>query len=74
MRCQGVFTLRGQAALQEKIGSDEAESDGLGGSKFEDENKVWPNFLRNPKGRGGFSRFLRRSSLAYVQYASLLAP
>jgi len=50
-------------ALREKIGSDEAEPDGCGGSTVEGENEVWPDFHRNPEGRGRFSRFRCRSSL-----------
>ncbi len=49
-------------------GGDEAEPEGFGGSKVEGENEVWPVFLRNPSGRGQFSRFLRRSSLADTRY------
>jgi hypothetical protein len=58
--------------LLEKIGPDEAKPEGFGGSKVEGENEVWPDFRRNPKGRGGFFRFLRRSSLKYVEYIALL--
>src|SRR5277367_6186885 len=46
-----VHTTRG-AALRGKNGPDEAESEELGGSKFEGDNEVWPVFPRNPKGRG----------------------
>jgi hypothetical protein len=60
--------------LREKIGPDEAESEGFGGSKDEGDNEVWPDFFRNPKGRGEFSRSLRRSSLKYIVYISLLTP
>ncbi|HEY3628919.1 MAG TPA: hypothetical protein VGL00_21695 [Terracidiphilus sp.] len=56
-------------ALREKIGSDEAEPEGCGGSTAQDDNEVWPDFHpsdedlspgtpdfhRNPKGRGRFS-------------------
>jgi hypothetical protein len=51
-----------------------AESEGLGGSKVEGDNEVWPNFTRNPKGRGEFSRLPCRASLKYARYLSLLAP
>jgi hypothetical protein len=60
--------------LRAKIRPDEAEPEGCGGSTVEGENEVWPDFRRNPKGRGQFSRFLRQSSLAYTRYASLLIP
>src|SRR5487761_2204097 len=61
-------------ALLAKIGPGEAEPEGCGGSTVEGENEVWPGFRRNPKGRGQFSRFRRRSSLADTWYASLLTP
>jgi hypothetical protein len=71
-----------------KIGPDEVEPEGFGGSKVEGENEVWPDLRRNPKGWGQFSRFRCRSSLADTRYpphgpkarprgpryASLLAP
>ena len=60
--------------MREKIGPDEAEPEGFGGSKVEGDNEVWPDFIRNPKGRGGFSRSLRRSSLKYIEYIALLSP
>ena len=74
--------------MREKIGPDEAEPEGFGGSRVEGDNEVWadfhpsdedlsletPDFLHNPKGRGGFSRSLRLSSLKYVKYIVLLIP
>jgi hypothetical protein len=51
-------------ALRAKTRPDEAEFEGFGGSKSENENEVWADFRRNPKGRGQFSPFLRQSSLA----------
>jgi len=39
--------------LRGKIMPDEAESKGCGGSTVEDDNEVWPDFARNPKGEGG---------------------
>jgi hypothetical protein len=39
-------------ALRAKIRPDEAEPEGYGGSTVEGENEVWPDFRRNPKGRG----------------------
>jgi hypothetical protein len=50
-------------ALRAKIGPDEAEPEGCGDPTVEGENEVWPDFRRNPKGRGQFSRFRCRSSL-----------
>src|ERR1022692_1654346 len=41
-------------ALREKIGPDEAEPEGCGGSTVEGENDVWPDLLHNPKGRANF--------------------
>uniref|UniRef100_E6QLG0 Uncharacterized protein n=1 Tax=mine drainage metagenome TaxID=410659 RepID=E6QLG0_9ZZZZ len=61
-------------ALRAKIGPNEAEGEGFGGSKFEPDNEVWPNFRRNPKGRGHFSSFLCPSSLEGTRHSSLLAP
>jgi len=54
--------------LRAKIGSDEAEPEGFGGSKVEGENEVWRDFRRNPKGRGQFFPFRRQSSLADTRY------
>jgi len=71
---QGLLTLLGQVALRAKIRPDEAEPEGCGGPTVEGENEVWPDFRRNPSGRGQFSRFLRPSSLADTRYASLLTP
>ncbi len=51
----------------------EAEPEGFGDSKVEGENEVFPSFRRNPKGRGQFFPFLRRSPLADTRYASLRA-
>jgi hypothetical protein len=48
---------------------DEAEAAGFGGTKVKADNEVWRDFRRNPKGRGQFSRSLRRSSLTYTRYA-----
>jgi hypothetical protein len=72
-RTQSLLLTFARSALRAKIGPDEAESEGCGGSTVEDDNKVWRIFRRNPKGRGQFSPFLRRSSLADTRYASLLA-
>ena len=71
---QGLLILIGRTALREKMGPDEAEPEGFGGSKVKGDNEVWPHFLRNPKGRGGFSRSLCRSSLKYIEYIALLSP
>ena len=38
----------------------------------EDDNTVWPDLRRNPKGWGQFSRFPRPSSLTDTRSASLL--
>jgi hypothetical protein len=51
-------------ALRAKTRPDEAEFEGFGGSKSENENEVWADFRRNPKGRDQFSPLLRQSSLA----------
>ena len=64
----GLFTLLGWMALRVKIGPNEAEPEGCGGSTVKGENEVWPDFRRNPSGRGQFSRFPRRSSLADTRY------
>jgi hypothetical protein len=61
-------------ALRAKIAPDEAEPAGFGGPKVKGDNKVWRDFRRNPKGRGQFFRFRRRSSLTDTRYASLLSP
>jgi len=37
-------------ALRAKIGPDEAEHEGCGGSTVEGENEVWRDFRRNPLG------------------------
>ena len=42
-------------ALRAKIRPDEAESEDCGGSTVEDDNKVWPDLRRNPKGGGAVS-------------------
>jgi hypothetical protein len=73
--------------LREKLRPDEAEAAGCGGSTVKADNEVWPDFHRNPgvpgkqsllgwkpSGRGYFSPFLRRSSLRYARYLSLLTP
>jgi hypothetical protein len=39
-------------ALLAKIGPDQAEAEGFGGSKVEADNNVWPDLRRSPKGRG----------------------
>ena len=39
-RIEGLLTRLGRTALRAKIGSDETESDGFGGSKVEDDNEV----------------------------------
>jgi hypothetical protein len=70
----GSIDIYGRAALRAKIGPDEAEPEGCGGSTVEGENEVWPDLRRNPEGRGHFSSSLRRSSLADTRYALLLAP
>jgi hypothetical protein len=46
----------------------------LGGSKVQADNKAWPNFRRNPVGRGQCSRLRCPSSLQDARYSSLLAP
>src|SRR5438045_9695717 len=61
-------------AWRGKIGPDEAEPDGCGGPTVEGENEVWPDFHRNPPGRGQFSRFRCYSSLTDTRYVSILAP
>src|ERR1700733_7468252 len=61
-------------ALRRKIGPNEAESEGCGGSTVEDDNEVWTDLRRNPEGWGQFSPFLRHSSLEDSRYSSLLAP
>ena len=68
------YSLSRGMALPTKIGPDEAESEGCGGSTVEDDNEVWPDFHRNPKGWGQFPPFHRRSSLEDTPYSSLLAP
>jgi hypothetical protein len=40
--------------LRAKIGPDEAESEGCGGSTAEGENEAWPDFRGNPSGRASF--------------------
>ena len=70
----GPANTLGWMALRAKIRPDEAESEGCGGSTVEDENEVWPDFRRNPSGRGQFSPFRCQSSLADTRYASLLIP
>jgi hypothetical protein len=60
--------------LRAKIRPDEAEFESGGGTTVEGDNEVWPDFGRNPEGKGGFSRLLRPSSLQYTRYASLLIP
>jgi hypothetical protein len=45
----------GRMALRVKIGPEQADPKGFGGSKAEDENDVWPDFRCNPSGRGQFS-------------------
>src|ERR1700745_1917975 len=85
---QGLLTLLGRAALRAKIRPDdagvpidrsssmgwEAESAAHGETTCKDENEVWPNFRRNPKGRGQFSRLRCRSSLegSNIRRSSLL--
>jgi len=69
---QGLLILLARTALRAKIRPDEAESEGCGGTTVEDDNKVWPDFRRNPEGEGGFFRLLRPSSLKYTRYLSLL--
>jgi hypothetical protein len=61
-------------ASRTKIGPDEAESDGCGGSTVEDDNEVWTDLRSNPEGWGQFSPFPRPSSLEDTRYSSLLAP
>jgi hypothetical protein len=70
----GCIDIYRCAALRGKIRPDEAEAEDCGGSTFEADNEVWPDFNRNPKGRGHFPSFLRQSSLADTRYASLLFP
>ena len=59
--------------MRGKIRPDEAEAEGCGGPTVEADKEVRPDFRRNPKGRGHFSSSLRRSSLRYARYLSLLA-
>src|ERR1019366_3559777 len=61
-------------ALRTEIRPDEAELEGCGGATVEGENDVWPDFRRNPKGRGQFSPDIRHSSLGDTRYPSLLTP
>src|ERR1700727_1279541 len=61
-------------ALRRKIGPNEAESEGCGGSTVEDDNEGWTDLRRDPEGWGQFSPFLRPSSLEDSRYSSLLAP
>jgi len=63
-------------ALRTKIGPDEAESEGGGGSTVEEANEVWPDLRRNPKGWGQFSPFRGHSSLEDSRFrrSSLLEP
>jgi hypothetical protein len=65
---QGVSTYRDRRRCAGKIRPDEAEAEGCGGSTVKADNEVWPNFSRNPEGRGHFSPALRRSSLRYARY------
>ena len=48
------------ASLRAKIAPDEAESEGCGGTTVEDDNEVWRNLRRNPKGWGQFDHISRR--------------
>jgi hypothetical protein len=70
---RACYSLSRGAALRTKIGPDEAESEGCGGSTVEDDNEVWPDLRRNPEGWGQFSPFRRHSSLEDTPYSSLLA-
>jgi hypothetical protein len=69
----------GGRSCERKSGQTRRWPNGIGGSKVEVGNKVWPDFLRNPKGRGQpfsgrWARFRSRWSLEDARYSSLLAP
>ncbi len=49
--------------MRAKIGADEAEAAGCGRPPVKADNEGWPEFRRNPQGRGGFPRLFCRSSL-----------
>src|ERR1700721_2286043 len=70
----GVSTYRDRRRCAGKMPPDKAEAEDGGGPSFEAGNEGWQHFSRNPKGRGHFSPVLRRSSLRYTRYLSLLAP
>ena len=70
----GCIDIYGWTTLRAKSRPDEAESEGCGGPTVEDDNEVWPAFLRDLEGRGHFLSFLRQLSLADTRYASLLIP
>src|SRR6266702_6622397 len=48
----GLFTILRWMALRAKIGPDEAEPEGCGGSTVEGENEIWPDFSPQPFGPG----------------------
>jgi hypothetical protein len=60
--------------LRTKIGPDEAEFEGCGGSTVKADNQVWPDLRRNPKGWANFPHFLvtRRSKILHIRRSSLL--
>jgi hypothetical protein len=59
--------------LRTKIGPDEAESEGCGGSTVEDDNEVWTDLRRNPKGWGQSHFFVaRRSKIPDIRRSSFL--
>ena len=62
------------AALRAKIRPTKTETEGCGGPTVEGDNAGWADIGRNPKGKGGFPRLLRPSSLKYTRYSSLLTP
>jgi hypothetical protein len=59
-------------ALRAKIGLDEAEAEGFGGSKVEADNEVWPDFLPQPTGTGPI--FLISASIVARMHPASVAP
>jgi len=70
----GVSTYRNGQRCKIKFGQTKRRVKGCGGPTFETDNEVWPDFGRNPAGRGHFSSPLCHSSLRYARYLSLLSP
>jgi hypothetical protein len=71
---QSVSTYRNGQRCKIKFGQTKRRVKGCGGPTFETDNEVWPDFGRNPAGRGHFSSPLCHSSLRYARYLSLLFP